>query len=173
MSNDIDMVANLLDEITGKQPVYPIESVIVDDKDLLSVIEEFISKSHMRVRIKRGDGKNNILLTSSFYPGRMILVYKDKENSSNVISFYKNTEGNSLFNYSLKHKQIINHPMFEILEERIDLESLYLKAVSSMVMGLSKDDVNFLQLLKEDVKFMNTLSELKEKFKEGYNLLTS
>ena len=60
--------------------------------------------------------------------------------------------------------------MFEILEERIDLESLYFKAVFSIVMGLSKDD-NSLKLLKEDVKFMDTLSELKEKFNDGLELL--
>jgi hypothetical protein len=168
--NDIDTVSYLLNEITGKQPIRSIESVNADEKNLLSVIENYISKSHMIVRIKRGNGKNNILMTSSFYPGRMILAYKDKENGSNIISFYRNTEGNSLFNYSLKHKQIIHHPMFDIFEERIDLESLYLKAVFSIVIGLSKDDDD-LKLLKEDVKFMDTLSKLKERFHEGLELL--
>src|SRR6476620_10411104 len=123
MLNDIDTVSYLFSEIIHDRRILGLESVNTEDKNLLSVIENFISKSHMRVRIKRGDGKNNILLTSSFYPNRMILVYKDKENRSNVISFYENTEG-SLFNYALKHKQISN-PLFGIMEEDITLESLY------------------------------------------------
>ena len=52
----------------------------------------------------------------------------------------------------------------------MDLESLYFKAVFSIIMGLSKDNNN-LKLLKEDVKFMDNLSELKEKFNEGIGLL--
>ena len=168
MLNDIDTVSYLFSEIIHDRRILGLESVNTEDKNLLSVIENFISKSHMRVRIKRGDGKNNILLTSSFYPNRMILVYKDKENRSNVISFYENTEG-SLFNYALKHKQISN-PMFHIMEEDINLESLYNKAVFSIVMGLSKDK-NDLKLLKEDVKFMETLSELRESFNSKCELL--
>ena len=52
----------------------------------------------------------------------------------------------------------------------MDLESLYFKAVFSIIMGLSKDNNN-LKLLKEDVKFMDTLSKLKERFHDGLELL--
>src|SRR6476620_1320973 len=161
MPNDIDTVSYLFSEIMDKRPILGIESVNTEDQNLLSFIEDFFFERHTIVRIKR-NGKNNILLTSSFYPDRMILTYKDKENRSNVISFYKNTEGNSLFNYSLKHKQI-SDPMFDLMEQNIDLESLYFKALFSIVMRLSKND-NELKLLKEDVKFMDALSTLKERF---------
>ena len=60
--------------------------------------------------------------------------------------------------------------MFHIMEEDINLESLYNKAVFSIVMGLSKDK-NDLKLLKEDVNFMETLSELRESFNSKCELL--
>ena len=66
MLNDIDTVSYLFSEIIHDRRILGLESVNTEDKNLLSVIENFISKSHMRVRIKRGDGKNNILLTGPF-----------------------------------------------------------------------------------------------------------
>jgi hypothetical protein len=168
MPNDIDTVAYLFSEIIDKRPILGIESVNVDDKNLISFVEDFVSERSSIVRIKRGDSKSNILLARSFYPGRIILAYKDKKNNRNILPLYKNTEGNSLFNYSLKHKQISN-PMFDIMEDDINLESLYFKAVFSIVIGLSKDDDS--KLLKEDIKFMDTLSNLTEKFNEGLGLL--
>jgi len=174
--DDINTVEYLFSEIINERRILGLESVNVDDKNLLSYIQNFFFNERLwTVRIKR-DNKNNILLSQRLFPrpfphDKLFLAYKDKENNPNIISFYNNIEGSSLFNYSLKHKQILNHPMFEMMEERINLKSLYLKAVSSMVMGLSKDDDGDLKLLKEDVKFMNTSSELKERFNEGYELL--
>ena len=151
-----------------------LESVNINDKNLLSYIQNFFTERIPTIRIKRDDNKNNILLSKPTIPkpfsqDKLLLLYKDKENNPNIIFIYKNTKGSSLFNYSLKHRQNSN-PEFDIMEERIDLESLYFKAVFSIVMGLSKDD-NSLKLLKEDVKFMDTLSELKEKFNDGLELL--
>jgi len=170
---DMENVWYLNSEIMHGDRIPGLESVIVDDKDLLSYMQNSLNEGMSIVRIKRGDNKNNILLSEPpsdgfSYKDRLLLAYKDKENESNFISFFKNAEGSSLFNYSIGHK-LISNPMFYPIGEDLDLKSLYLKAVFSIVMGVSKDDD--LKLLKEDVKFMETLSELKERFNEGYELL--
>ena len=67
----------------------------------------------------------------------MILLYKDKENIPNIISFYKNTE-DLLF---LLIRLTMNHLFFHLdlnFEENIDLKSLYNKAVFSIVMEFPK-----------------------------------
>jgi hypothetical protein len=57
------------------------------------------------------------------------------------------------------------------MEEDLDLKSLYFKAVFSIVNSISKDDD--LDLLKSDMKFMETLNEIIGKFDNGYELLTN
>jgi hypothetical protein len=171
---DRQEIEYLNSDIMGEHRILGLDSVEVKDKNLLSYLQNNFNEIISIVRIKRGDNKNKILLSkpSLHYFSdlrKLLLVYKDKESIPNIISFYKNTEG-SLFNYALKHQQIIHRPLFDIMKERINLKSLYLKAVSSIVMGLSKDDKD-LKLLKEDANFMDTLSDLKERFNEGLELL--
>jgi hypothetical protein len=177
ISDDIDILKNseeieyLSSELIRGHNIQGSESVNMDDKDLLSYIQNTFTEPINRVIIKRGDNKSKFLLFEptlhDFLEKRkLLLAYKDKEDRSNVISFYENTEG-SLFNYELEHIQIL-HPMFN----KMDLKSLYFKAIFSIVMGLFKKDYN-VKLLKEDTVFMNTLSELKEKFNEGIGLLAN
>jgi hypothetical protein len=56
-------------------------------------------------------------------------------------------------------------------EDNLDLKSLYLKALFSIMMKLSKDDKN-LKILQEDAKFMDALSGLKDRVYSKYELLT-
>lgn len=172
---DWNVIRHLNSEIMNGNRISGLESVDVDDKNLLPYMQNFFNEGLPKVRIKREDIKNHIILSKPPVPNfhsqkKLLLAYKDEEDRSNIISFYKNSEGSSLFNYSLWHR-LISNPLSDIKDGDIDLKSLYFKAVFSIVMGLSKEDN--LELLKEDKKFMETLNEIKEKFDSGYELLTS
>ncbi len=53
----------------------------------------------------------------------------------------------------------------------IDLKSLYFKAVFSIV-NVTFNDYSKLESLKDDIKFINTLEELKERFDDEFEILT-
>jgi hypothetical protein len=157
-----------VDQLKSPDPFPGKKSVDVDDVSLFSYMKSFFSQILNLIKINRSNNKGIILLIKSLDSNQKMLLYKDKENIPNILSFYKNTDNTSLFTYSINHKSL-KLPSRLKIEHDIDLKSLYNIAVFLVVYGKSNEDD--LKLLKEDVKFMNTLSELKERFNEGYELI--
>lgn len=157
---DISIALPYIDEIKSQDPFLGLKGDHVkDDKSLFSYIKSIFPEELNLAKIKIDDNKSIIIVIKSSDSNRRILLYKDKESIPNIISFNKNIERSSLFPFSINHKSIIIPSTFKF-EDYIDLKSLYHKAVFSIVNDKSKDDD--LNLLKEDIKFMDTLSELKE-----------
>lgn len=160
-----------IDKIKSQDPFLGMKSVNVDDVSLFSYVTDISLDRPTLVKIKRDKNKNIILLIKSLDSNQTILLYKDKENIPTIVSLYKNTDGSSLFTHSIKHKQIkLLAPLSRFkFEYGMDLKSLYNKAVFSIVSGKPKDDD--LRFLKEDVKFEDTLSELKKTFNDEVKIL--
>ena len=157
-----------INQLKSPNPFPGKESDNVDDISLFSYMKSIFSKNLNLIKIYRDNNKGIILLIKSLDSNQKILLYIDKENIPNILSFYKNADNTSLFTYSINHKSLKLPSRFKF-EPDIDLKSLYNKAVFSVVCGKFNEDD--LKLLKEDAKFMDTLSELKKAFHNGLELL--
>ncbi len=164
---DEGIASGFIGEIEAQEPLLGMKSVIIDDLNLFSYVKDILSKGINLTKIK-DNNKSSILVIKPSDSNRRILLYKDKENIPNLIFFYKHTNGSSLFTYSISHRLLKPITIYRY-EGDIDLKPLFFKALFSIMMGLSKD--NDLKILKEDIKFMDTLSELKQKDNSIYQLL--
>lgn len=141
-----------------------------ENQNMFPFVEELAYGGSPIVKIKTEDDRNNILLTRSYNPNTMLLANVDKDNKSNINSFFNDAKELSYPSQPPKKDKPIPNRLNDIMVEDIDLKFIYFKSMFSMIIEMSKDDD--LRILSNDKRFMENLSELKERFNSGYEMLS-
>ncbi len=142
-------------------------TVKVEDNQLFLFIRKVFSLESETVKVKIMDRNHKVVIkldnTELFQ-----LNYKEEPKELDIVSTNYNTDKVSLPAISINE---IKTPdiLFDYQVDKVDLNSLYFSAVSSII--IEKIDEDDLRLLKRDMRFKKKLLEVYNRLHNNYNML--